>query len=103
MLGLRGWGAGWSRKRFPLVSVREHGKKLGWYLGLSLNVLKEKLRHMKMFKSLFEQILILIGRRGTKLGARDKTFIEKTQKQGNSLIGCSFSGCLIWERLVGCL
>ena len=23
-------------------------------------------------------------------------------KQGNYLIGCSLSSCLIWERLVGC-
>ena len=28
--------------------------------------------------------------------------VELEAKQGNCLIGCSLSGCIIWEGLVGC-
>lgn len=35
-------------KTFPFLKVRGHDRKIGGYSGLSLNVLKDKLRHIKL-------------------------------------------------------
>lgn len=64
--------------------------------------LKEKLRPMKNFKSLFEQNWIQKGnakpeviRDTLQTGGRGETFIEKRQSTEINLIGYSFSSCII--------
>lgn len=75
-------------------------------------ILKDKLRHIKIVRVYLSKNLFNCGStkpevvRSTLLtGARGKTFTEKRQeaKQGNDLIGCSLSSCIIWESGVGCL
>lgn len=64
-----------------------------------------------MLRVLFEQKSIELGSikleviRRTPLteAGRDLHREEGEAKQGNDLMGCSLSGRLIWESLVGCL
>ena len=56
-------------------------------------MLKSKLRHIKIFKSLFEQTSIQLGSTKPKVvrntlgtGAVGKRFIEKMQKQSKEII-----------------
>ena len=78
---------------------------------LPLVVLKAKLKHVKVFKSSFEQTSIQIRQHLAESGwvhqhteTRGKAFIERTEaKQGHYLIGRSLSGCLIWGSLHDCL
>lgn len=45
----------------------------------------------------------VVVRSASLAGAGGKTVTDKTRKQRNYWIGCSFSsGCLIWECLFGC-
>lgn len=44
------------------------------------------------------------GQEAPLTGVRGKVFIQKREtKQGTYLIGCSLSGCIVWEILVGYL
>ena len=75
---------------------------------MTQGLLKDKKRHIKILKSLFEQKSIRIGQyqmgsdqEPPPTGARGKTFRDETTEamQGKYLIGYGLSGCPIWESL----
>ena len=69
--------------------------------------MKDKLRHIKIFKSFFEQTSIPIGW-GTpqKVVGQElrEGFLQRRhgREQASYVTGNSLSSCRIWERLVDC-